>query len=53
MLNRYRSLEYISHPLEVVDRGSEGQLQVGEKLNKAWRVNTDVFKFSFSLRSCA
>ena len=22
------------HPLEVVDRGSETQLQVGEKLNK-------------------
>ena len=30
------------HTLEVVDRGSETQLQVGEKLNKttrAWRIN--------------
>ena len=29
----------IFHPLEVVGRGSETQLQVGENLNKiAWRV---------------
>ena len=29
------------HPLEVVDRGSETQLQVGEKFNYLiWRVNS-------------
>ena len=27
------------HPLEVVDRGSETQLQVGENLNTTTRVN--------------
>ena len=41
---KLKQISVIFHPIEVVDRGGETQLQVGENLNKlTWRFRVKIF----------